>query len=116
MLEQPVGHDVAAHAVQEVPNRAGDMGFQFGLGTARLLEIQAVIVPVADDDRPHDVADQITQRVGGGDLRRGCAAVAAHIQRHGAESRRIVLRDPEGNLVNFFTPVTDGAIRRATEN
>jgi hypothetical protein len=31
-------------------------------------------------------------------------------------NRSILFRDPDGNLVNLFTPVTDGTIRRATEN
>ena len=29
-------------------------------------------------------------------------------------NRALLLRDPDGNLINFFTPVTEDAIRRAS--
>jgi len=78
----------------------------FGADSARPAENRSVIIEFKVDDVD-------------GEYERLVPIVEVWVQRPTTMpwgNRSILFRDPDGNLVNLFTPVTDGTIRRATEN
>ncbi|AEW98427.1 VOC family protein [Streptantibioticus cattleyicolor] len=74
----------------------------FGAGAAHAADNHSVIVEfrVADVDRCYDTVRSLGAEV----------VVEPTTQPWG--NRSLLFRDPDGNLVNFFTPVTAEAIRR----